>query len=348
MKTQAEHLSNEVWLSIFSYLEAHDLFYGFVSLNYRFNKLLTSAYLKFYIELKQQNDYDNQYDATTRWLDRILKRIVYLQLTVQHGYEDISKYLHTNAHKLIQLQSLTITINKGQTYIICQILQNVPSFKYLSIICKKTSILISIILSLPSIRVLRLTFKKSIWCNVYPLKVNNNIEAFYINFQDLSDYSLANLLLDKMPNLKRFELSGDKYNYFNREKLFIQPVFNLPKLRTIKLVGGAEYFLSISLNHFQTIMPSLQRLHVDINCLMLDEKLFDHLFYCWWPILVKLENIYIIVKGYISHYFSTEADNYWQILLEKNKESNNCFEIEWKYFRGILSLIKLIIIKNKK
>jgi hypothetical protein len=116
----------------------------------------------------------------------------------------------------------------------------------------------------------------------------------------------------------------------------------------MKLVGGAEYFLSISLNHFQTIMPYLQRLHVDINCLILDEKLFDHLFYCWWPILVKLENIYIIVKGYISRYFSTEVDNYWQILLEKNKESNNCFEIEWKSTRGILLFIKLIIIKNKK
>jgi hypothetical protein len=348
MKTQAEHLPNEVWLLIFSYLEAHDLFNGFVLLNHRFKKLLTSAYLTFYLELKQQNNYDNQYDATTRWLDTILKRIVCLQLTAQHGYEDILKYLHIHADKLIQLQSLTIIMNKGQTYIICQILQNLRSFKYLSVICKKTSILISIILSLPTLRLLQLTFKKSIWCNVYPLNVNNNIETFYINFQDVSDYSLANLLLDKMPNLKRFELSGDKYNYFNPEKLFAQPVFNLTKLRTIKLVGGAEYFLSISLNHFQTTMPSLKRLYMDISCLILDEKLFDHLFDCWWPILIKLENIYIIIKGYISSYFSTKADNYWKMLLAKNKELNNGFRIEWKSYRGILTLIKLIIIKNKK
>jgi hypothetical protein len=103
MKTQAEHFPNEVWLSVFSYLEAHDLFHGFANLNHRFNRLLASTYLTFYVELNKQNNYEDQHPSTTCWLDRILKRIVCLQLTAQSGYEDIPRYLRKNAHKLIQL-----------------------------------------------------------------------------------------------------------------------------------------------------------------------------------------------------------------------------------------------------
>lgn len=106
------------------------------------------------------------------------------------------------------------------------------------------------------------------------------MKHFNINFQGLSDYPLTNLLFDKIPNLKRFKVSGDKYNFFNLETIFAQPVFNLPKLRTIKLVGAAEYLLTISLNHLQITMPSLQRLHMDIYCLSIDEKVFDRLFIC--------------------------------------------------------------------
>ncbi len=95
-------------------------------------------------------------------------------------------------------------------------------------------------------------------------------------------------------------------------------------------------------------MPSLQRLHMDIHSCIMNESQFNHLVYYWWPLLEKLENIYIKIKGYISKDFPTQSDYYWKILLEKNKKSDNRFRIEWKSYFGKLPLIKITIKKPIK
>lgn len=106
-------------------------------------------------------------------------------------------------------------------------------------------------------------------------------------------------------------------------------MFNLQKLRTIKLVGGAENLSSIYFEHLPTILRSLQRLHINIYCELVAGKLLYDFICCWWSILEKLEHIYIRIEGYFRVDFPRQMDNYRKILFAKNNKSNNCFKIKW-------------------
>ena len=53
MQTRAERLPIEIWLTIFRYLEVHDLSKAFKNLCYHFELILASNHLSFYVSLKK-------------------------------------------------------------------------------------------------------------------------------------------------------------------------------------------------------------------------------------------------------------------------------------------------------
>ncbi|CAF0740955.1 unnamed protein product [Adineta ricciae] len=46
-----EDLPVELWISIFAYLEAHDLLQAFSNLNYYFDQIISSDYILFHVRL---------------------------------------------------------------------------------------------------------------------------------------------------------------------------------------------------------------------------------------------------------------------------------------------------------
>ncbi|CAF1290386.1 unnamed protein product [Rotaria sp. Silwood1] len=330
MQTQAEYLPKELWLSIFSYLKAHDLFTAFTNLNRRFDQLLASDYLTFYVQLEKQVNRYIQCPAIPRWLDGILNRIVCLQLTSQSEREYVPDYLHRNAHQFIRLQSLIITINTHQTKLICQILKKLHSLEYLSITCKTMPILIKTILSISTLRVFQLTVMDIIYFFDYHFNVKSNIETFYINFPILFDYQFMNFLLTNMPKLKRFEIFGDKYRCWKPDELFYGQILNLSALRTIKFQGGVRNLSSIFYEHLQMKVPALRELHMDIYYVIIDEKMFYNLIYSRWTILENLEKVRINITGiYLRTIVSKRMNNYRKTLLAKNNKVNDSFKIKW-------------------
>lgn len=73
-----EDLPIEIWTSIFSYLEAHDLFRAFTRLNSYFTRLLRCNQLLYHIQFNQTNDslLFSLYHSNTQFL---LNRIESLQ-----------------------------------------------------------------------------------------------------------------------------------------------------------------------------------------------------------------------------------------------------------------------------
>ena len=55
MKTCIEHLPIELWIEIFSYLEAHTLLQAFTNLNHYFDQLIASDHLFFNVLLGKTN-----------------------------------------------------------------------------------------------------------------------------------------------------------------------------------------------------------------------------------------------------------------------------------------------------
>ncbi|CAF4703449.1 unnamed protein product [Rotaria sp. Silwood2] len=93
MKTSIEHLPVELWISIFSYLEAHDLFQAFTDLNNYFDKLIASDYLLFHVRLGKSDHNPLEYSIRPYWSDSILNRIISLQPIIQHKTSHIPKFL---------------------------------------------------------------------------------------------------------------------------------------------------------------------------------------------------------------------------------------------------------------
>ena len=94
MYTTIECIPTELWLSIFSHFEAHDIFNAFDHLNHYFDELLSSNHLTFSVRLKRRK-YDfiqHASTTTTYWLRGIHKRTVYLQSITERGIGYVSEF----------------------------------------------------------------------------------------------------------------------------------------------------------------------------------------------------------------------------------------------------------------
>ncbi|CAF3420302.1 unnamed protein product, partial [Rotaria sp. Silwood2] len=296
MKTSIEHLPVELWISIFSYLEAHDLFQAFTDLNNYFDKLIASDYLLFHVRLGKSDHNPLEYSIRPYWSDSILNRIISLQPIIQHKTSHIPEFLRWHCTKLIQLKSLKVKLRRREIPAICIALKQLNSLSHLSIECIPNQILIKTILSAHVLRVCRLEFLRAI----APINCDSNqisqIEILYIKLQDDSHNSMINLLLNRMSKLKRLEISSCESYIDERDSLFNKPLFILPELEIIKISWSSR-------NCDQKFFESLHQMLPNLKCLFLNlihdyftEDFFNTLIYHWWSIIEKLERINIFIK----------------------------------------------------
>lgn len=76
MTTSIEHLPIELWIQIFSYLEAHVILQAFINLNHYFDRLIASDYLLFNVQLGNINENPLVYSIQPYWSEKILNRII--------------------------------------------------------------------------------------------------------------------------------------------------------------------------------------------------------------------------------------------------------------------------------
>jgi hypothetical protein len=128
MITCIEDIPIEIWLSIFSYLEAHDLFRAFTNLNNYFHQLMTSHHLLYNVQFNK-NDYSSLISIVHCSSNAILNRIISLGWIVKPQYGYLPQFLNKNISKFTRLRSLKIEIHPRQTFLICKIL---PELLYLT------------------------------------------------------------------------------------------------------------------------------------------------------------------------------------------------------------------------
>lgn len=351
MKTSIEHLPVELWISIFSYLEAHDLIKAFTNLNYYFDQLIASDYLLFNVKLGKIDHNPLEYSIKPYWSDSILTRIISLQPIIQHKTSHIPEFLRWHCSELIQLKSLKVKIRGREIPSICIALQQFNSLYYLSIECVPNQILLEAILSVPSIRVCRLDFLRALTpINCYSNNISN-IEILDIKLRDDSNNSIINLLLSHMPKLKRLEINIPEINFNNQNSFFNKSLFILSKLRTIKIIWSGANLNSNLFEDLHEIMPVLKHVYLNMDYYSFYKDFFNNFMYYWRPIFQKKEQINIFLKCRslemaIDHNMQMTLDQFQSNLLAMNKEYNGRVKIEWtEKIYGISKIIEISICK---
>lgn len=326
MKSRVEYLPVEIWVLIFSYLDAQDIFRSFTNLNNYFNRLLSSNHLSFHLRLQKSKDKPIQSSIPPIWLHEILQRIVYLESTTENGYEYIPEYLRNNIHQLIQLHSLIIRLNPSQLKL-CQVFKHLHSLDYLSITSELTLNLIDDIFSIPTLRVCHLVITEVQDINSCSNKISN-IEVLNIHFLKPSWYSLYKLFSCQIPKLKQLKISQVHNLFFHTEE-FNQPRPIFPLLETIKLQGEGDFTFLLFVNYFRLITPALKRLYIDNYRDLITEYFLNPLLNEWWPIFENINQINICIRSMIHRNPVPQIVHCRKILMAKNDDYDNQIQIKW-------------------
>lgn len=351
MSTCIEQLPVELWISIFSYFEAHDLFKAFANLNHYFNQLIDSDYLLFRVRLGKSNQNPFEYSSKPYWPNSILNRIVSLHSLIQHKNSHIPEFLRWHCSQLIQLKSLKIKIRGREIPVVCNAIQQFNSLHYLSIECVPNQLLLETILCIPRLRICQLNFLRPITSiNSYSNNISN-IEILCIKLQDDTNNSIVNLLLNHMPNLKKLEINIPGNTFDNPYPFFVQPLFILPNLRNIILNWSSTLFNLNIFNYLYEIMPVLENLSLNINCYCWENDLCHNFIYHWWPIFRKKEQINIFLKSRILQLANDNntmmnLDEFQLNLLAMNDKYNGSVKVNWtEKFDSIYRIIEVSICK---
>ncbi len=352
MKTSIEDLPVELWISIFSYLEAHDLLQAFTNLNRHFDQLIASDYLLFHVRLGKNARNPLEYSIKPYWSPSILNRIVSLQSPVQHRTSHIPEFLRWHCWQLSQLKSLKVKLRGREIPVIRNALEQLPSLHYLSIECVPTQGLLEGILSVPTLRVCQLEFSRPLTpINTASNKISH-VEILNIKLQDDSHSSIMNLLLSHMPRLKRLEMNNFDIYVKNREWIFFNASFILPALRTMKVKCSSNYSTPIIFQNLHHNLPNMTSLDLHITFDFISEDLFSHLMDHWWPVLEQIEqmNLFILCKHYsitIDHHMQTYLDRFQSILLRMNEQYDGIVRTQWTEKTNIIfKVIEISICKS--
>jgi len=354
MHTCAEQLPIELWLTIFRYFEAHDLFQAFENLNHHFDQILASNYLSFYIRLKESDNNHLQYSNNSYWSDSVLNRIVCLRSTVQSRSNYFLEFLRWHGKKLIRLQSLSFKTYPRDTLsipYICQSLKEFDHLEYLSLTCIPHQILFESILSIPTLRICQLILKDSTITINHSLHVNSPIKQLFMVFLGYVNYSLVNFLLNHTPKLKRFEFSGSSFS-FDQISIFDKPLFILPELRMLKLKLESGHFTSDCFKCLHITMPVLKYFYFHYDRHVLPETFLDYFVSYWWSIIEPIQHIDIYIKGHIiidifDNNIKINLQKKRQILRDRTHQSNGSFKFEWTEQDFVrLRLIEITIVKS--
>ena len=352
MKTSIEHLPIELWIEIFSYLEAHILLQAFTNLNHYFDQLIASDHLFFKVHLGKTNQNPLKYSIQPYWSETILNRIISIRPNNQHKISHLPEFLRWHSTKLIQLKSLTIKLRGREIPHVCNVLQQLNSLHYLSVQCLPNQILLDGILAVSSVRICRLEFSRPITpIHIYSNNISN-IEILDIKLEDDSHGSIINLLLSHMPKLQRLEINNSDIYVRNREWIFFQSLFILPELQLIKFQCSANYSTPIIFQNLHQNLPALKRFYLHINFDFINEDLLNNLIYHWWPIFLKIKRIKIFIRCQkylitIADNMQTNFDQFQSILLAMNEQYDGFVKTEWneKSYR-ISKVIEISICKS--
>jgi hypothetical protein len=341
MTTSIEHLPIELWIEIFSYLEAHLLLQAFTNLNHHFDQLLASDYVLFNVRLGKTDQNPLEYTSQPYWSESILNRIINLQPIIPHKTSHIPEFLRWHCTKLVQLKSLSIKLRGREIPTICNVLQHLNSLHYLSIQCVPNQILLDGILAASSVRVCRLDFSRPVTpINNYSNNISS-IEILDIKLEDDSYGSIIHLLLSHMPKLKRLKMNNYDIYVKNREWIFFQSLFRLPELRTIKAEWSSNYSSPIVFQNLHQNLPAVRQFYLNMNFDFIDEDLLNHFIYHWWPIFREIEQINIFIR--CQKHLMTMADNtetnfeqFQSILLAMNEQYDGLIKTKWneKFYLG--------------
>jgi hypothetical protein len=134
MLLQAEELPPEIWLSIFTFLEGHDLVRAFSCLNSFFDSLLRSPHLQLHIRIKKNESNERLPNATWSHINR---ENIYSLTVGRRKANCLIQFLRWNAQYLIHLSSLSICLRKSNSYYNIQFLifalEQLPSLNRLRI-----------------------------------------------------------------------------------------------------------------------------------------------------------------------------------------------------------------------
>ena len=334
MKISIEELPVELWLSILSYLEAHDLLRAFTNLNSFFDRLIASDYLLFNVRLEKSSRNPLQYAIQPYWSDSIINRIISLQPTIEHKSSHIPEFLRWHCTRLIKLKSLTVKLRGREIPAICTALQQLHSLYYLSIECVPKQILLEGILSHPSIRICRLEFIQIFTSvNSYSSQTSS-IEILDIKFVCDLEMSIINLLLNRTPMLKRLEINCPK-NLLAYQKLsFFGSTFVLPELRTIKIRTSLTTYDQKIFENLHKILPNLKHFSLYIVQDYWSEQIFNNLLSHWWPIIKIIQQINVIIRLRLPRLISTSStqislDKFHATLLAMNEVYNGVVNFKW-------------------
>ncbi|CAF1437945.1 unnamed protein product [Rotaria sordida] len=334
MKSCIEHLSIELWIEIFSYLEAHVLLQAFTNLNHYFDQLIASNYLLFNVRLGKIHQNSLEYSIRPYWSEKILNRIISIRPIIQHKISHIPEFLRWHCTKLIQLKSLTMKLRGREIAYVCSALQQLKSLHYLSIECLPNQILLDSILAVPTLHICQLEFLRPITpINCYSKNISN-IEVLDIKLQDDSYGSIINLLLSHMPKLKRLEYNNYDIYVKNREWIFFKSLFILPQLRTIQAQWSSNYSSSSIFQNLHQNLPVLKCFYLNMNFDFINEDLLNNLIFHWWPIFLKIERINIFIRCQqnlimITDDMQTNFDTFQSVLLDMNKQYDEFVKTEW-------------------
>ena len=350
MKTRAEQLPIEIWISIFHYLEIHDLFNAFDHLNQYFNSILASDHLSFYVHLEKCDQFYKQLAFFSPWSNSILNRIIFLKSSTKGRGKYLSQFLHWHGEQFHRLKSLTIEVHKQELWPNCIEFVKSHSIEYLSLACIPNEILLEGILSSPGLYQCRLYFWQSTnSINTY-CDINSNIEILYIRLKDDSNPSITNFLLSHMPKLKRLEMVGDHVQHYLNPDV-CQSSFSFSQLEKLKLLWLRR---DMSLDYFERLFsttPKLKYLSLAIYCHRLNESFFEHLLHHWWPSFDRIPFIKLRIKchGLARSNLNNEHtifDNYCREILGRiNTRTDVCLDIKWIEENSKTHTIQIIIRK---
>jgi hypothetical protein len=331
---RVEHLPVELWLKIFSYLEAHDLFRAFTNLNNYFRQLLASHYVLYNVKFNK-DDYSSFISLIHCSSNVILNRIISLQWTAKPQYGYLPHFLNKNISKFIRLRSLRIEIHPRQTSLICKILPNLHSLEYLSIKSENIqSLLIETIFTLSSLHICQL-INSYVMNNIECLLTGqSNIELLYLTNISISVHSMANSFFDYMSKLKRLEICGSVRTLKALTSWIVNQILIIERIPNIKIKCKSNRTTIVFFELLQPIMFIIKRFSMYIYIDIDDEMLLENLINNWWSTIEEIEKVFISIQ--ISKQINTSNEeiqkkfiSYHDNLFSKINQSNESCRIEW-------------------
>lgn len=347
MKTRAEQLPIEIWISIFHYFEIHDLFHAFADLNAYFESILASEHLSFYVHLEKCDQFYKQLAFFSPWSSSILNRMIYLKSSTKGRGKYLSQFLHWHGDQFLRLKSLTIEVHRQELWPNCIEFFKSHPIEYLSLACIPNEILLEGILSSPVLYQCRLYFWRTTSSFHSNLDLTSNIEILYIRLKDDCNPSLTNYLLSHMPKLKRLEMVGDHVqHYFNPDLCRTSSQLEKVKLLWLRRNMNLDYF-----ERLLSQTPNMKSISIAIYCHRLNESFFENLIHHWWPSLDRIPLIKLRIKchGLARTNLNNEHkifDNYCREILGRiNTRTDVCLDMKWIEENSQTHTIQMIIRK---